>query len=108
VSQHSVSISASLMADELSDHEIHKLSSRFNLQVREEAAYLLWYIWRTNRAKYAHLPACISALQDEKLYIAMKEAGTRGNYDAIRCWRGMDASRSCNRPAPELRAVTSC
>lgn len=76
------------------DGELSNLSSRFNVQVREEAAYLLWYIWRKTRPSYSHLEACIKALEDEKLYVALKEASTREDYDAIRCWRGMCASRS--------------
>jgi hypothetical protein len=86
---HACSTFSAQLMDELSNHEIHNLSSRFNLQVRDEAAYLLCYIWRTNRA------ACISALEHDELYVALNEANASGDYEVIRRWRGMYASRSC-------------
>lgn len=81
------------MDDELTNDRIHTLSTRFNLEVREEAAYLLWYIWRKTRAKYSRLPACISALEDEKLYRALKEAVSKRDYHAIKFWRGTHLNR---------------
>ena len=81
------------MDDELTNDEIHTLSTRFNFEVREEAAYLLWYICRKTRAKYSRLSACISALEDEELYRALKEAISKRDYHAIKFWRGTHLNR---------------
>jgi len=76
------------MKGTLSDHEIHALGSRFDVQVREEASYLLWYIWRDKRAGYSGLQACIGALLDnEELHSALQAAHAVGKYDEIREWQ---------------------
>lgn len=75
----------------LSDAEIHRLGSKFDVQVREEASYLLWYIWRDRHPNCSTLQACISALsEDEDLYVALKAAYAHCGYDEIRHWKGMN------------------
>ena len=72
----------------LTDREISNLCSKFDIEVREEASYILWYIWREIRAGYANLQACIGALvEDEVLYRALKKAHERGEYERIRKWK---------------------
>lgn len=76
------------MKQDLTDHQIYELRSKFNIEVREEASYLLWYIWKAKYAYYSSLPACIEALsEDDELYAALKAAHSRGKYDSIRNWK---------------------
>ncbi|CAA7263844.1 unnamed protein product [Cyclocybe aegerita] len=79
----------------LTDHEIRCLGSKFDLNIREEASYVLWYIWREKRAAYANLQACIAVLlEDEDLYLALKAAHAKGTYESIRQWKRI-AAESC-------------
>ncbi|KIM37392.1 hypothetical protein M413DRAFT_20297 [Hebeloma cylindrosporum] len=78
------------MEKDLSDAEIHRLGSKFDVQVREEASYLLWYIWRDRHPSCSTLQACISALsEDEDLYVALKAAHAHCGYDGIRRWKDL-------------------
>ncbi|KAJ3505936.1 hypothetical protein NLJ89_g7152 [Agrocybe chaxingu] len=82
----------------LTDHEIWCLGSKFDLNIREEASYVLWYIWREKRAAYANLQACITVLlEDESLYLALKAAHAKGTYESIRHWKGIPAELSAAR-----------
>ena len=71
----------------MSDPEIHAYGSKFDINILEEASYVLWYIWRTMYPRYSTLPACIGALtNDDKLYKALKSAHGCGKYDPVRYW----------------------
>ena len=77
----------------MSDPEIHVYGSKFDINIPEEASYVLWYIWRTIYPQYSTLPACIGALtNDPKLYKTLKSAHGCGKYDIVRYWPG--ASRT--------------
>lgn len=70
------------MKKDLDDKEIHQLGSKFDIEIREEASYILWHLW-----KGASLQSCISALtEDEGLYRSLKVAHARKGYDSIRNW----------------------
>jgi hypothetical protein len=69
------------------DRELHALSSRFNIDVLEEASYILWSIWKSTFPRYSSLPACIDALkQSAELYSELKASHKRRRYDNIRNW----------------------
>lgn len=71
------------------DREIQKQYSKFDVDVREEASYILWHIWKDSNPSYATLQACIGVLyEDDDLYSALKAAHIRGEYDEIRNWKG--------------------
>jgi len=73
-----------------SDGELLAVGSRFDVQVREEASCLLWYIWRKTRVGYSNLQDCINALlEDDDLFQALKMAHAQGEYEKIRQWRSM-------------------
>lgn len=69
------------------DRELHALSSRFNIDVLEEASYILWSIWKFIFPRYSSLPACIDALKEsDELYSELKASHKRRRYDNIRNW----------------------
>jgi hypothetical protein len=69
------------------NQEIHNQSSKFDINVLEEASYVLWYIWLDKYARYATLASCIEALAgDGELYEALKTARRRRRYEVIRNW----------------------
>ena len=69
------------------NQEVHNQSSKFDIDILEEASYVLWYIWREKYARYATLASCIEALAgDGELYEALKTARRRRRYDVIRNW----------------------
>jgi hypothetical protein len=71
----------------MSDTEIRDYGSKFDINILEEASYVLWYIWRAIHPRYSTLPACIGALaSDAKLYKALKSAHGYGKYDLVRYW----------------------
>lgn len=71
----------------MSDPELRALVSRFDINILEEASYVLWYIWKSIHPRYSTLQACISALtNDAKLYNALKSAHGSGKYDLVRYW----------------------
>jgi predicted protein tyrosine phosphatase len=83
------------MSATLTDCDIHKLVSRFNVEVQEEASVVLHYIWKDDPTKSSTLPGCISALtEDEELYRVLKVAHARGIYDVVRKWE----SSACSSP----------
>lgn len=70
-----------------SDLNIHSLGSKFDIEILEEASYILWYIWRTLYPRYSTLQTCIDALSnDAKLYKALKHAHKQRAYDVVRNW----------------------
>ncbi|KAF8882245.1 hypothetical protein BD779DRAFT_1612475 [Infundibulicybe gibba] len=73
----------------LNDHNLdsktHALTTRFDVQILEEAAYVLWYIWKDLYPRYSTIPACIHALEsDAELYCTLKTAQARGQYSCVR------------------------
>ncbi|KAG5652567.1 hypothetical protein H0H81_004576 [Sphagnurus paluster] len=59
----------------MSDLEIHTLCAKFDIEILEEASYILWNIWKAIHPKYSTLQACISALtEDSSLYQVLKRA----------------------------------
>lgn len=75
------------MRPQLSDNAIHELGQRFDIQVREEAAYILWYIWRDMEKQYSSLQACLETLAvDDELYSALVSCQAIGAYGRIREW----------------------
>ncbi|KAF8152550.1 hypothetical protein B0H34DRAFT_663642 [Crassisporium funariophilum] len=76
------------MEGALTDRDIHELRVKFDIDVPEEASFVLWHIWRDHDANYSTLSACIGALAgDEELYRALKTAHALGVYDAVRRWK---------------------
>jgi hypothetical protein len=76
------------MERSFADHDIHRLGSKFDIEIVEEASYLVWYIWRDTKPSYSRLQDCITALTtDEELYRALKVAHAEGDYRAIREWK---------------------
>ena len=75
------------MSATLTNCAIHQLVSRFNVDVQEEAPVVLHYIWKDDPAKASTLSRCISALEDEELYRALKVAHAHGMYDVVRSWK---------------------
>lgn len=75
------------MRPQLSDSAIHELGHRFDIDVREEAAYILWYIWRDMEQRYSSLQACLEILAvDDELYAALVSCHAIGAYERIREW----------------------
>jgi hypothetical protein len=71
----------------MSDPEIRALGAKFDINILEEASYVLWYLWRAIHPPYSTLQSCIAALtNDTKLYKALKSAHSTGNYDLVRYW----------------------
>ncbi|KAF5378063.1 hypothetical protein D9615_007518 [Tricholomella constricta] len=71
----------------MSDLDIHKLCSKFDIEILEEASYVLWNVWKVVHPKYSTLQACISALaEDSSLYQALKRAHCQRKYDVVREW----------------------
>ncbi|KAF8970889.1 hypothetical protein BDZ97DRAFT_1694140 [Flammula alnicola] len=86
------------MGTGLTDREIRKLGSKFDIEVPEEASYLLWYIWKDTDPCYSTLQACIGALiGNEELYLALKAAHIEGRYDGIRQWKKLPFEDSSPR-----------
>ncbi|KAH6879719.1 hypothetical protein BKA70DRAFT_1207313 [Coprinopsis sp. MPI-PUGE-AT-0042] len=66
------------------DREISRSCAKFDPADREEAAYILWHLWKDKSVAYE---ACISALnEDEDLYQALKEAHEARKYKSIVNW----------------------
>ncbi|TFK35170.1 hypothetical protein BDQ12DRAFT_325383 [Crucibulum laeve] len=81
------------MKPALTDQEIHGMGSKFDMEVLEEASYVLWYIWRCKHTRYSTLPACIDALaEDSELYLALKVAHIQAKYENIRNWNSLPGS----------------
>ncbi|KAF8901314.1 hypothetical protein CPB84DRAFT_1777551, partial [Gymnopilus junonius] len=77
------------MHKQTTDRRIQQQCSKFDVNVREEASFILWYIWKDRHPSYATLQACTSVLsEDDNLYSALKLAHARGGYDSIRNWKG--------------------
>lgn len=73
--------------DASTDLEIYATGSRFDVEVLEEASYILWYVWRKRHSRYSTLHACIDALvEDPGLYGALKKAHGLRDYGVIRHW----------------------
>ncbi|RDB22393.1 hypothetical protein Hypma_010467 [Hypsizygus marmoreus] len=71
----------------MSDLEIYRLCSKFDIDILEEASYILWNVWKTIHPKYSTLQACIAALTDDKgLYQALKRAHGQKSYGGVREW----------------------
>lgn len=72
----------------VTDIEIYAQSSKFDIEILEEASYILWNIWRVQgNSKYSTLSACIHALnEDGNLYQALKVAHKMRKYEPIRTW----------------------
>ncbi|KAG5731312.1 hypothetical protein E4T56_gene8114 [Termitomyces sp. T112] len=71
----------------MSDLEIFHLCSKFDIEILEEASYVLWHVWKTVSPRYSTLQACITALtEDSKLYEVLKRAHFEKKYDTIRSW----------------------
>ncbi|KAF8059860.1 hypothetical protein FPV67DRAFT_340967 [Lyophyllum atratum] len=71
----------------MSDLEIHTLCSKFDIEILEEASYVLWNIWKAIYPRYSTLQACLSApAEDSGLYQALKRAHGQKRYDAVREW----------------------
>ncbi|KAF8635332.1 hypothetical protein AX15_000451 [Amanita polypyramis BW_CC] len=74
-------------ANSQDDHELHAISSRFNIDVLEEASYILWSVWKTIFPRYSTLSACIDALKESgELYTELKTSHRLRCYDGIRNW----------------------
>ncbi|KAG6817695.1 hypothetical protein H0H93_007062 [Arthromyces matolae] len=74
----------------MSDVEIFTTCSKFDVDILEEASYVLWNIWKTIYPKYSSLPACLAALtEDASLYEVLKHAHVEKKYDIIRSWSAM-------------------
>ncbi|KAF9456088.1 hypothetical protein BDZ94DRAFT_1327205 [Collybia nuda] len=70
-----------------SDFNIYTLVSKFDIEILEEASYILWHIWRTLHPNYSKLQTCIDALSnDSGLYQALKHAHKQRAYDVVRNW----------------------
>ncbi|KAG6872270.1 hypothetical protein C0995_011369 [Termitomyces sp. Mi166 len=68
----------------MSDLEIFNLCSKFDIEILEEASYVLWNVWKTVYPKYSTLQACITALnEDSNLYDVLKRAHSEKKYDTI-------------------------
>ncbi|KAG5643748.1 hypothetical protein DXG03_009682 [Asterophora parasitica] len=71
----------------MTDLDIHKLCSKFDIEILEEASYVLWNVWKAVHPKYSTLQACIGALaEDSGLYQALKNAHGLKKYDVVREW----------------------
>lgn len=71
----------------MSDLDIQTLCSKFDIEILEEASYVLWNIWKAIHPKYSTLQACISALtEDIDLYHTLKRAHGQRKYDMVRAW----------------------
>lgn len=78
------------------DRELHALSSRFNIDILEEASYILWSIWKSIFPRYSTLPACIDALRENaELYSELRASHKRRGYDNIRNWSECIFVASC-------------
>lgn len=75
----------------MSDLEIFNLCSKFDIDILEEASYVLWNVWKTvYDPTNSTLQACITALmEDSKLYEVLKRAHSEKKYDTIRSWSGI-------------------
>ncbi|KJA20635.1 hypothetical protein HYPSUDRAFT_141950 [Hypholoma sublateritium FD-334 SS-4] len=83
------------MEKPLSDSDVQAQGSKFDVQIPEEASYLLWYIWRGSDPAYSKLQDCIAALEgDAELYDALKVAHVAGKYAVIRQWEKCFARRN--------------
>lgn len=71
----------------LDDDEISRRVAKFDINILEEASYVLWHIWKERYRGYETLPACITALSvNVSLYESLKLAHARRKYDTIRNW----------------------
>ncbi|KAF9482872.1 hypothetical protein BDN70DRAFT_379948 [Pholiota conissans] len=70
------------------DEKVQRLGSKFDIEIVEEASYILWYVCRDTNPLYSKLQDCITALSsDDELYRALKIAHGEGNYREIRAWK---------------------
>lgn len=91
------------MERSFTDHDIHQLGSKFDIEIVEEASYLVWYIWRDTKPSYSRLQDCITALTtDEELYRALKFAHAEGDYRAIREWKSVSRHIIQNSLSPKF------
>ncbi|KAF5335766.1 hypothetical protein D9611_009667 [Ephemerocybe angulata] len=71
----------------MSDDELGKRVAKFDVNILEEASYILWYIWKERYTGFETLQACISALSANlELYRCLKSAHRCRSYDVIRNW----------------------
>ncbi|KAG6908568.1 hypothetical protein DXG01_004126 [Tephrocybe rancida] len=74
----------------MSDLEIFSQCSKFDINILEEASFVLWKLWKSVYPKYSSLEACIIALkEDSNLYQVLKCAHLHKKYDAVRSWASM-------------------
>ncbi|KAG6899289.1 hypothetical protein C0993_011483, partial [Termitomyces sp. T159_Od127] len=66
----------------MSDLEIFNLCSKFDIEILEEASYILWNVWKTvYNPSNPTLQACITALtEDSKLYEMLKRAHSEKKF----------------------------
>ena len=70
-----------------SDDEISKRVAKFDVNILEEASYILWHIWKERYRGYESLQACITALSvNVGLYDSLKRAHACRSYGAIQYW----------------------
>jgi hypothetical protein len=66
------------------DREISRACAKFDLDNREEAAYILWHVWKDKGVAYE---ACIAALnEDGDLYQGLRKAHEAKKYKPIVNW----------------------
>ena len=69
------------------DDEISKRVAKFDVNILEEASYILWHLWKERYRGYETLQACITALSvNVGLYNSLKQAHACRRYDAIQDW----------------------
>lgn len=65
-------------------NRIHALVSKFDVDIVEEASYILWYTCKEKNERYFTIPSCIDALKgDSDLYQALKVAHHRRDYETL-------------------------
>lgn len=69
------------------DDEISKRVAKFDVNILEEASYILWHLWKERYRGYESLQACITALTvNVGLYDTLKQAHACRRYGAIQDW----------------------
>ncbi|KAF6752402.1 hypothetical protein DFP72DRAFT_904796, partial [Ephemerocybe angulata] len=69
------------------DDELGKRVAKFDVNILEEASYILWYIWKERYTGFETLQACIGALSANlELYRCLKNAHRCRSYEVIRNW----------------------
>ncbi|KXN84651.1 hypothetical protein AN958_12029 [Leucoagaricus sp. SymC.cos] len=69
-----------------SDVEIYASCQKYDASLPDDAAHILWYIWRSTQTQFSRLQTCLDAIKAPELHGAIRVAHSTRNYHIIKNW----------------------